>query len=49
VSVDYLSRPLDIFKEMHRVLKPVSMGGKFYDVQELHILCQPCVLRFVMC
>lgn len=22
VSVDYLSRPLDVFKEMHRVLKP---------------------------
>lgn len=25
VSVDYLSRPLEIFKEMHRVLKP---GGR---------------------
>ena len=27
VSVDYLSRPLEVFREMHRVLKP---GGKAY-------------------
>ena len=25
VSVDYLSKPVEVFKEMHRVLKP---GGK---------------------
>ena len=25
VSVDYLSKPMEVFREMHRVLKP---GGK---------------------
>ena len=27
VSVDYLNKPLEVFKEMHRVLKPVPLNA----------------------
>ena len=31
MSVDYLSRPLEVFKEMHRVLKPVSDSSSCFS------------------
>jgi ubiquinone/menaquinone biosynthesis C-methylase UbiE len=39
VSVDYLSRPLEVFKEMHRVLKPVSDGCKCQMLFFMLLLC----------
>jgi hypothetical protein len=41
VSADYLSRPLEVFKEMHRVLKPVSEGCKY---RVLNCLTNPPLL-----
>ena len=31
VSVDYLSRPIEVFKEMHRVLKPGGLAAMSFS------------------
>jgi len=54
VSVDYLSKPVEVFKEMHRVLKPggkaiMSFSNRCFPTKGDHLLrrahCVPVIWR----
>ena len=52
VSVDYLTKPIEVFKEMHRVLKPggqaiMSFSNRCFPTKGLNILL--CMLNPYMC
>lgn len=51
VSVDYLTKPLEIFREMHRVLKPggtaaMSFSNRYFPTKCVAIWTVSLVLRF---
>ncbi len=52
VSVDYLSKPVEVFKEMHRVLKPggkaiMSFSNRCFPTKGQHHHCRPHCMRLI--